>query len=85
MAALSSLPNIGAAIEWQLRTVGIRTAAELRAVGAEQAWLRLSAVDSSAGIQRLLALEGALLGVKKAELSEERRAELLAFCGRHRS
>ena len=76
---LSELPNIGSVMEGQLCGVGICTVEELRAVGAEQAWLRILAVDTSACMNRLLALEGAVRGVKKAALSDERRAELKEF------
>ena len=79
MGGLSSLPNIGKVVEKQLEQVGIKTAKELKALGAEQAWLKIQEIDSSACIHRLLALEGAIQGVVKTELSEVRKAELKNF------
>ena len=79
MGELSALPNIGPEVERQLNETGVTTAAELRALGAEDAWLRIQANDPSACIHRLLALEGAIQGVKKALLPPERKAELKAF------
>ena len=71
-------------MERQLHEAGVTTAAELRALGAEDAWLRIQANDPSACIHRLLALEGAIQGVKKTLLPPERRAELKAFYQAHR-
>ncbi|MGN0747676.1 MAG: TfoX/Sxy family protein [Aristaeellaceae bacterium] len=80
MGELSLLPNIGPEVERQLNAAGVTTAAELRALGAEEAWLRIQANDPSACLHRLLALEGAIQGVKKTLLSPARKAELKAFC-----
>lgn len=79
MGELAKLPNIGKEIERQLHQVGITTVEELAATGAEQAWLKIRAMDESACIHRLLALEGAIRGVKKTELPPERKAELKEF------
>lgn len=76
---LSDAPNIGKEIEQQLQEVGITTIDELKAVGAEEAWLRIQAIDSSACINRLLALEGAIRGIKKTMLPDDRRKELQEF------
>lgn len=83
MGELANLPNIGPEVERQLNAVGITTAAELRAEGAEQAWLRIQAIDPSACIHRLLGLEGAIRGVRKTLLPEERKQELRAFYHAH--
>lgn len=84
MGELSTLPNIGPEVERQLNEAGVTTATELRALGAEDAWLRIQANDPSACIHRLLALEDAIQGVKKTLLPPERRAELKAFYQAHR-
>ena len=84
MGELSALPNIGPEVERQLNEAGVTTAAELRALGAEDAWLRIHARDPSACIHRLLALEGAIQGVKKTLLPSARKAELKAFYQAHR-
>lgn len=84
MGELTKLPNIGEALEGQLQAVGIEDEAALRAAGAEQAWLRIQGIDASACIHRLLALEGAIQGVKKAALPEGRKAALRAFYRAHK-
>ncbi|WP_315073534.1 TfoX/Sxy family protein [uncultured Clostridium sp.] len=84
MEELSKLPNIGKEIESQLNKVGIFTYDELKKIGAEQAWLRIQEIDASACIHRLLALEGAINGVKKTVLPEERKAELREFYNWHK-
>lgn len=84
MEALSELPNIGKEVERQLNQVGIDTEEDLRALGAEAAWLKIQEIDESACIHRLLALEGAIMGVRKTLLPEERKAELKAFYRCHR-
>jgi len=79
MGELERLPNIGKDTEKQLNMVGIKTYEDLKSIGAEQAWLKIQAIDKSACINRLLALEGALQGVKKTLLSDERKSELKDF------
>ena len=76
MGELSKLPNIGKEVERQLNQVEIFTYDELKAIGAEQAWLKIQEIDSSACIHRLLALEGAIHGIKKTELSQNRKEDL---------
>ena len=66
MGQLSKLPNIGKEVERQLNQVGINTYEELKDLGAEKAWLKIQEIDESACINRLLALEGALNGIKKS-------------------
>ena len=70
MEELSKLPNIGKAVEAQLIQVGIETPEALRQVGAKAAWLKIQEIDPSACIHRLLALEGAIQGVKKTGLPD---------------
>ena len=79
MGELSKLPNIGKVVEEQLNQVGIFTEEELHSVGAKQAWLKIQQIDESACIHRLLALEGAIQGVKKTQLSDDKKAELKEF------
>lgn len=79
MTELSRLPNIGKVVEAQLNEVGISTEADLKAVGSKQAWLRILAIDDSTCINRLMALEGAVRGVKKSTLSDEVKTELKEF------
>ena len=84
MGELSSLPNIGKVVEEQLMQVGVDSAEELKRIGAREAWLRIQAIDESACIHRLMALEGAIRGVKKSMLSDEVKADLKAFYQQHR-
>lgn len=84
MGQLANLPNIGRVVEEQLNKVGIETAEQLVQTGAENAWLKIQEIDSSACIHRLLALEGAIRGVKKTDISAERRTELKEFYNSHK-
>ena len=79
MGELSKLPNIGKVVEEQLNQVGIFTEEDLKSAGARQAWLKIQQIDESACIHRLLALEGAIQGVKKTLLPDERKKELKEF------
>lgn len=79
MGELSKLPNIGKMVEEQLNQVGITTEEELKSVGAKQAWLKIQAIDESACIHKLLALEGAIRGVKKTALPDDVKADLQEF------
>ena len=84
MGELSGLVNIGKVVEAQLMQVGVHSAEELKRIGAREAWLRIQAIDESACIHRLMALEGAIQGVKKSMLSDEAKAGLRAFYQQHR-
>lgn len=79
MGELSKLPNIGKTVEEQLGQVGITTVEELKNTGAKQAWKKIRTIDDSACIHRLLALEGAIRGVKKTLLPEEVKEDLKTF------
>ena len=84
MGELSKLPNIGKTVEEQLAQVGINTADELREIGAKTAWLKIQEIDESACIHRLMALEGAIQGVKKTMLPDEVKADLKGFYEEHK-
>lgn len=84
MGELSNLPNIGKVVEEQLMQVGIDSEEELKRIGAREAWLRIQEIDESACIHRLMALEGAIRGVKKSMLPDEVKADLKAFYQQHR-
>ncbi len=79
MEKLSDLPNIGRDTEMRLRETGIRTPEELKKIGAEQAWLSIQKFDKNVCLNRLLGLEGAILGIKKNGISKERKLELKEF------
>ena len=84
MGELSKLPNIGKTVEEQLIQVGISSVDELRRAGAKSAWLKIQEIDESACINRLLALEGAIQGIKKTMLSDEVKADLKEFYQQHK-
>lgn len=79
MGELSKLPNLGPVVEHQLNEVGITTAEQLKEIGSKQAWLKIKSIDDSACIHRLYALEGAVQGIRKTQLAEEKKAELKEF------
>lgn len=76
---LTKLPNIGPELARLLNQVEIHSSEELKELGAEMAFLRLKAQDQGACFHKLTALEGAVQGVRKTQLTPERRAELRAF------
>lgn len=84
MGELSKLPNIGKTVENQLFFVGIQTVDELKDIGAKEAWLKIQEIDESACIHRLMALEGAIEGIKKTMLSDEVKADLKEFYQRNK-
>jgi len=51
----------------------------LKEIGSKDAWLKIKAIDSSACIHRLYALEGAIQGIRKTQLPVEKKAELKEF------
>lgn len=79
MGEISKLPNIGEVVEKQLSQVGINTADELKRIGAKAAWLRIQEIDETACIHRLLALEGAIQGIRKSMLPADVKADLKEF------
>ena len=79
MGELSKLPNIGKAVEQQLIQVGIDTPEALRESGAKAAWLKIQEIDPSACLHRLMALEGAIQGIRKTMLPDTAKADLKAF------
>jgi DNA transformation protein len=79
MGELANLPNIGKSVEEQLNQVGITTFDQLKEIGSKQAWLKIKAIDSSACIHRIYALEGAIQGIKKSQLSTAAKEELKDF------
>lgn len=84
MGELSKLPNIGKTVEDQLVLVGIQTVDELKDIGAKVAWLKIQEIDESVCIHRLMALEGAIEGIKKTMLSDDVKADLKEFYQRNK-
>lgn len=84
MSELTKLRNIGVKLEKQLEDVDIATESELRTVGSRQAWLRILKIDPSACIMRLMALEGAIQGVRWHHLDDETKISLKKFYNQHK-
>lgn len=77
MERLTDLPNIGPKLAENLEKIGVTTPEQFRALGAEEAFIRIRAqVDPAACLHQLEALAGAAEGVKKSLLPPERKAEL---------
>ena len=84
MEKLSDLPNIGKELERQLHEVGIDTRDDLEHYGAKEAWLKIQGIDPSACLHRLYAIEAALQGIKKKDLSQADKENLSRFCKEHK-
>jgi len=84
MSDMKKLANIGPKLEAQLAQVGITTPEQLKSAGSYDAWLRIKAIDPSACIMRLSALEGAIRGVRWHDLDADVKEELRAFYHDHK-
>jgi DNA transformation protein len=76
---LETIVNIGPKLAAGLRAVGITDLDQLRAEGAVSAWERLREADEFDCASSLLALEGAIQGIRWHHLPAERRADLTAY------
>ena len=76
---LTEMPNIGKVVAEKLCQVGITTPEELRAIGTEQAFIRLQTIDETACLSMLQGLEGAIQGIRWHNLPRERKEELKEF------
>lgn len=81
---LSELPNIGKDTEKLLNMVGIDSEELLNQYGSKEAWLKLKKIDPSACINRLYGLEAAIEGIKKKDLSQDKKNELKEFYNLHK-
>jgi DNA transformation protein len=79
MEKLSTLPNIGQTLEEKLIQAGIHTPEDLYLTGSENTLLRIRVFDDSACLNMLLALEGAIQGVRWHHLDNARKDELRQF------
>jgi len=79
MSNLSKQINIGKETEAKLLQVGVSSYAELVAMGAEMAFIKLRIIDPGACLSLLYGLEGAILGVPWHKLPEHRKVELRDF------
>lgn len=79
MSDLQKLPNIGKTAESMLMDAGIHSPEELIRIGSKEAFLRIRLNDQTACLHMLYGLEGAIEGIRDADLSEETKQNLKAF------
>jgi DNA transformation protein len=77
---LADLPNIGPVLAARLKRAGIRTPAQLAALGSVEALCRLTAKAGGDGQapcpNTLYAVEGAIRGIRWHGMDKDQRAEL---------
>ena len=56
----------------------------LESIGSKEAWLNIQSIDSSACINRLMALEGAIQGVRWHDLDSQTKENLKDFYNKHK-
>ena len=76
---LTNVPNIGSNLAEKLKLAGIESPKTLKAIGSENAFARIKIIDSSACINMLYALEGAVQGILWHNLDKRRKDELKDF------
>ena len=76
-ATMADLRNLGDKSQEMLAKAGIKTAAQLKKLGAVRAYARTKAVCPKASLNLLWALEGALSGRDWQDVAESERAGLL--------
>lgn len=76
---LKDLPNLTFQLELLMCEAGITNEESLRALGAEQCWLKLREINKHLSYKVLFALEGAIVGLHEAALPTVRRRELMAW------
>lgn len=84
MDDFTELLNIGEELNRQIHHVGVHDLKTLHKLGSKKVWLKIKKEDASACINRLYAIEGAILNVKKAQLSEEIKKDLKQFYNEHK-
>ncbi len=73
---LSQLKNIGETSERLLNQVGIQTVEDLERVGVVKAWKRVKAIEPSANLAGLYALQGALMDIHWNALPDDIKLQL---------
>lgn len=79
MEKLTDLPNIGPHLAKYLEQVGVKTPEELRKSNVESLFIQIRAIDPSACICKLMAIDGAIKGIRWHNLTPERKEELKHF------
>ncbi|MEO6173434.1 MAG: TfoX/Sxy family protein [Arenimonas sp.] len=75
------IKNIGPKSMAWLRQTGIRTQADLEAVGSLAAYVRIKRAGFKPSLNMLYAMEGAILGCHWQDIPTERRSELITAAG----
>ncbi|HWQ50324.1 MAG TPA: TfoX/Sxy family protein [Terriglobales bacterium] len=76
MGELWQLYNVSIVLEYQLNAAGIKSPADLRAMGSKEAFRRLRERDETLGADVLVSLEGATQGMRWYKLPKEVQQEL---------
>ena len=77
---LENLPNVGPELARELRAAGVETAAQLRRLGAKDAWAKVRDVNPERDCaSSLLALEGAVRGVRWMSIRPAERRLLSSY------
>ncbi len=76
---LTDLSNIGPELSKKLAQAGIPTPARLKNAGSWDAFIKLHTIDSSACLNMLYALEGAISGIMWHSLDRNTKSELKEF------
>ena len=71
--------NIGSTLSDKLLSAGINSIDELKSVGSEDAFIRIRTIDSSACLNMLYALEGAIRNIRWHDLDISKKNELKDF------
>jgi DNA transformation protein len=80
MRELTQLPNLGPKLARELQAAGIASDTDLRALGANAAWERLRQVNPDRDCANsLLALEGAVRGVRWMSIDPRERRRISAY------
>jgi len=79
MEKLTDMPNIGNILAGKLQQVEIISERELRIIGSEKAFIRITSIDNTACLNMLFALEGAVQGIRWHDLTLKRKNELKQF------
>ena len=79
MSELTSLRNIGKELDKKLKSINITTVNELKAVGSEEAFVRLKTLYPNVCLVHLYSLEGAISDVDYNKLSNDVKKRLKEF------
>ena len=76
MSELTSLRNIGKELDRKLRSINISTVDELKAVGSEEAFIRMKMLYPNICLVHLYSLEGAILDIDYNQLPDDVKKKL---------